>query len=110
MPFAPTTRRSTSVAVVFGACISFWLGLCGAAAGQDTAGLWVTQPSLTSRTAIERLVDDASRAGFTILNRRTEKEVATLSTPLRGAAPIIATDGARVQVCHQLTTQTITKM
>ena len=67
MPFAPTTRRSTSVAVVFGACISFWLGLCGAAAGQDTAGLWVTQPSLTSRTAIERLVDDASRAGFTIL-------------------------------------------
>ena len=52
---------------MFGACISFWLGLCGAAAGQDTAGLWVTQPSLTSRTAIERLVDDASRAGFTIL-------------------------------------------
>ena len=52
---------------MFGACISFWLGLCGAAAGQGTAGLWVTQPSLTSRTAIERLVDDASRAGFTIL-------------------------------------------
>ncbi|MEO2195938.1 MAG: family 10 glycosylhydrolase [bacterium] len=67
MPFAPSTGRSTSVAVVFGAFLSFWLGLCAPAAGQDTAGLWVTQQSLTSRTAIERLVDDASRAGFTIL-------------------------------------------
>lgn len=34
---------------MFGACISFWLGLCAAAAGQDTAGLWVTQQSVTSR-------------------------------------------------------------
>lgn len=64
---APTARRSTSVAVVFGACISFWLGLSAAAAGQATAGLSNTRQSLRSRTAIERLVDDASRAGFTIL-------------------------------------------
>ncbi len=67
VPFAPSTGRSTSVAVVFGAFLSFWLGLWAPAAGQDTAGLWVAQQSLTSQTAIERLVDDASRAGFTIL-------------------------------------------